>query len=405
MRKILRNSQLAMMLEKSSLSEIWSLLDKRDTFVLKIVMVFQALLSFLDLIGVALIGVIGALSVYGIQSQEAGTLPRTVIDALGIGSLTFQNQIIILSALTISILSAKTIASLWITRRSLSFISRRGAKWSGILVRNLLTKTSSENHLRSSQELIYSATTGVQYISVGILGLAASTVADLSLLIILSVGLFVYNPILATITFSLFLSVGISMSIYLRKKAFKVGSIEADCHVKSNEVLIEVLDTYRESVVRDTRENYSQNFENLRMKVAGALARRTFMPFASKYVMEVSMIVGAFLVAGVQFALYDARSATAGLAIFLGASSRIAPAILRIQQAGTQITTYLGQSHSTLELLRNRDPLDQESKSSKRRTEPDFDAAGFYPEVTVENLEFQYKPGSEFKLSIIEDSA
>ena len=161
MKKILRKRELAVSLGNKSLLEIWSLLNNRDKFILKIVIVFQALLSFLDLIGVALIGVIGALSVYGIQSQDAGNLVKVVIDKIGIGGLTFQNQILILSALTVSILSAKTVASLWITRRSLSFISRRGAKLSGFLVRNLLTKPSGEIHSHSSQELIYSATTGV----------------------------------------------------------------------------------------------------------------------------------------------------------------------------------------------------------------------------------------------------
>jgi ABC-type bacteriocin/lantibiotic exporter with double-glycine peptidase domain len=397
---ILRRRELAKRLRNSQLSEIWVLLDKRDRLVLKLVILVQVLLSVLDLIGVALIGVIGALSVYGIQSQDSGNFARAITDFIGLENFTFQNQVLVLSVLTISILLTKTAASLWITRRSLRFISRRGARLSGLLLRNVLTRPSTEINSYSQQELIYSATAGVQSLTTGIIGISVSTVADLSLLVILTVGLSIYNPILAVTTFSLFITVGAFLSYFLRNKAFKVGSIETKSHVQSNEVMSEVLNTYREAVVRDTRESYVQDFEVLRLGVASALAKRTFMPFASKYVMEVSMIGGAFLIAGIQFALYDSKTATAGLAIFFGASSRIAPAILRIQQGTTQIRTYLGQSQTSLELLRVSGPIQTNPGNGLRLLQPDFDSIGFLPEIIVNDLAYRYSTDSSFCLRI-----
>jgi ABC-type bacteriocin/lantibiotic exporter with double-glycine peptidase domain len=397
---ILRKNELAAQLRMSSLREIWDLLNKRDRLVLKIVILAQVFLSVLDLIGVALIGVIGALSVYGIQSQDSGNFGREVTQFIRIENLTFQNQVLVLSFITISILLTKTAASLWITRRSLRFISRRGAHLSGLLLRNLLNRPSTEISSYSQQELIYSATAGVQNLTTGIIGISVSTLADLSLLVILTIGLSIYNPILALTTFTLFITVGAFLSFYLRNKAFKVGSIETKSHVQSNEVISEVLNTYREAVVRDTRESYVQDFEVLRLKVAAALAKRTFMPFASKYVMEVSMIGGAFLIAGIQFALYDSKTATAGLAIFFGASSRIAPAILRIQQGTTQIRTYLGQSQMSLELLRTKGSNEDNSKRNIRLPQPNFESLGFLPEITVKNLQYKYSLDAIFSLKI-----
>ena len=99
--KILRRRELATRLRDSSLHEIWGLLNKRDRLVLKLVVLAQVLLSVLDLIGVALIGVIGALSVYGIQSQDSGNFGKEVTHFIGVENLTFQNQILVLSFLTI----------------------------------------------------------------------------------------------------------------------------------------------------------------------------------------------------------------------------------------------------------------------------------------------------------------
>ena len=397
---ILPRKGLSSRLRNSNLREIWVLLDERDRLVLKLVILAQVLLSVLDLIGVALIGVIGALSVYGIQSQDSGNFAKAITNLIGIESLTFQNQVIVLSILTITILLTKTAASLWITKRSLRFISRRGARLSGLLLRNVLTRPSTEISTYSQQELIYSATTGVQNLTTGLIGISVSTLADLSLLVILTVGLSIYDPILAVTTFSLFITVGAFLTYYLRNKAFKIGSAETKSHVQSNEVMSEVLNTYREAVVRDTRESYVQDFLKLRLGVASALAKRTFMPFASKYVMEVSMIGGAFLIAGIQFALYDSKTATAGLAIFFGASSRIAPAILRIQQGATQIKTYLGQSQMTLDLLRVNAPIQIKTGNPSRVLQPDFHSVGFLPEIVVNDLVFRYSADSSFCLRI-----
>jgi len=386
-------------IQKPQVLFILEFLTARDRLILKLVVVFQILLSILDLLGVALIGLIATLSVYGIQSKDSGNSGMFFIRILGVDGMTFQRQILILSLLTILILLSKTIASLWITRRSLNFISRRGAMLSGTLLRKVLNKPSTEINSYSHQELIYASTNGVQNLMTGIVGISMSAIADTFLLILLTVGLFIFNPVLALTTFILFSLIGIFLSTYLKNKAFKIGSAETLAHVLSNDKISEVLSTYRESVVRDTREAYVQDFEALRNKVSRAVAKRTFMPFVSKYVMEVSITCGAFIMAGIQFALYDSKTAIAGLAIFFGASSRIAPAVLRIQQGATQIKSYLGQSQRTLTLLADQTEMKMEVERP-RVSNPDFEATGFLPEVLVKDLIYKYSPDSQFELRV-----
>lgn len=392
---------LKMKIQKPQLFFILRFLTKRDRLILKAVVLFQILLSILDVIGVALIGVIATLSVYGLQSQDSGNFAKFLTDTLGASDESFQRQILILSLLTIVLLLSKTMASLWMTRRSLSFISRRGANLSGTLLRKILRKPSAEINAYSQQDLIYAATNGVQNLMTGIVGISISIVSDTFLLILLTLGLFLFNPVLALTTFILFSLIGVFLSVYLKNKAFKIGSNETLAHVASTDKMSEVLTTYRESVVRDTREAYVQDFEALRNKVSSAVAKRTFMPFVSKYVMEVSITCGAFIMAGLQFALYDSKTAIAGLAIFFGASSRIAPAVLRIQQGMTQTKSYLGQSQRTLDLLQaqNETMLDEKPP---RVAYPDFDANGFLPEVCINELTFKYSPNSQFELRVPE---
>ena len=388
-------------IQKSQLFFIFRYLTSRDRLVLKLVVLFQILLSILDVIGVALIGVIATLSVYGIQSQDSGNFGEILTRTLGVDGESFQKQVLILSLTTIVILLTKTLASLWVTRRSLSFISRRAASLSGTILRKILRRPSAEINAYSQQDLIFAATNGVQNLMTGAVGISISILADAFLLILLTLGLFLFSPVLALTTFLLFGLIGFFLSAYLKNKAFKIGSVETLAHISSTDKMSEVLSTYRESLVRDTREAYVQDFEALRDKVSIAVAKQTFMPFVSKYVMELSVTCGAFLMAGLQFAFYDSKTAIAGLAIFFGASSRIAPAVLRIQQGITQVKAYLGQSQRTFDLLQAHSETSLKEEFL-RVVSPDFVANGFKPEVSISELTFKYSQDSQFELQVPE---
>jgi ABC-type multidrug transport system fused ATPase/permease subunit len=70
-----------------------------------------------------------------------------------------------------------------------------------------------------------------------------------------------------------------------------------------------------------------------------------------KYVIESSITISAFLVAGTQFVLTDAVNAITTLSIFMAAGSRLAPAVLRIQQGIVVLNNSWGIAGSTLALI------------------------------------------------------
>jgi ABC-type multidrug transport system fused ATPase/permease subunit len=104
-------------------------------------------------------------------------------------------------------------------------------------------------------------------------------------------------------------------------------------------------------VVRNRRNFYSREIGKLRLKLANVLAELQFMPNISKYVIESGIVIGAVLIAGVQFAFQDARHAVATLSVFLASGTRIAPAIMRLQQSLVQIKSGIGSAMPTLVLI------------------------------------------------------
>ena len=73
----------------SALIACISVLDRKDRIKLALVSIIQITLSFLDLLGVALIGVLGALSVNGVQSKPAGNRVGIVLNQLRIEGFSF----------------------------------------------------------------------------------------------------------------------------------------------------------------------------------------------------------------------------------------------------------------------------------------------------------------------------
>jgi ABC-type multidrug transport system fused ATPase/permease subunit len=204
---------------------------------------------------------------------------------------------------------------------------------------------------RTNQETIYALTYGVRAITLGILGTTVALIADTSLMIVLVVGLFLVDPTIAFAMFSFFSILGLVMYRLMNIRAKYLGLKNWELSLKGDEKIVEVLNSYREIIVRNRREYYVRVIGQSRMELANVMAEIQFMPNISKYVIESAVVISALLISAVQFLMQDAKHAVATLAVFLAAATRIAPAILRIQQGTIQIRSDLGAATPTLQLI------------------------------------------------------
>jgi ABC-type multidrug transport system fused ATPase/permease subunit len=116
----------------------------------------------------------------------------------------------------------------------------------------------------------------------------------------------------------------------------------------------------------------------------------------SKYVIESTVVIAALLISATQFLLTDAVHAVGTLSVFLAAGTRIAPAILRLQQGAIQIQSGLGNATATLEMIEEL----AESKGVTSFSDV-FNSShvDFVPKVAIKNLHLtyfgQFKPALE----------
>ena len=225
----------------TELQKVFSIFSRKDQQKLKLATSIQIFLAALDLLGVAIIGIIGAITVYGIQSKETGSRTLKIIEFLNIESLTFQRQVMYLGFFAVIVFITKTISSVVLTRKTLFFISKKGATLSSNLMKSLLSKPIIEINKYTHQELIYVATTGIDVMTTRVIGSTIIIVSDIALLIVLFIGLMIVNPTISISILFVFMSVAFTTNRFLKSKAFKLGIEEANFGVKSTEIIFEAL--------------------------------------------------------------------------------------------------------------------------------------------------------------------
>jgi len=360
------------------------------------VTLIQILLSLLDLLGVVLIGVLGALAVSGVQSLHPGTRVGYVLTFFHITHFSFTQQIAFIGAIAVTSLVGRTIFSIIFTRKILFFLSRRGAKISANLVSRLLSQPMLLVQKRTSQETLYSVTNGVEVITLNILAVAVSLVSDFASLVILLIGLFVVDPIISIGTLLVFGVIGTVLYFFMHVRARIIGLRSSELRIRSNEKIIEVFSSYRESVVRNRRDFYAREIGRMRFDLADVLAEGSFMPYVGKYVIETTVVLGAVLLGAAQFILQDATHAVGTLAVFLAAGSRIAPAVLRLQQGAVTIRSNSGAANVTLEMIEN---LSEVKHLPNVDDTVDIIHEGFDASVNMASVSFKYSGRDESAIS------
>ena len=372
---------------RSILGRAFQVLSMKDQQKVLAVVALQICIGVLDLLGVIAIGLLGALSVTGIQSQTPDNRISSVLDFLHLSHCSFQTQALILGIGAVSLLVGRTLISIFFTRRILFFLSHRGAKISANLVSRLLSQTLIDIQSRTSQETLFAVTRGVEFVTLQILAPAIVLVSDVALLFIMAVGILSVDPLTAVGTFLVFLLISYLLYRFMHVRAGMLGARSSELNIVSNEKIIEVFSSYRESVVRNRRDYYAREIGAYRYSLAETSAEMSFLPYVSKYVIETSVILGALLIGAAQFLLQDASHAVATLAIFLAAGTRIAPAVLRVQQGSVLIRGSMGQAKLTLDLI---EKLGNAPLLINDDDSVDIIHEGFLPNIKVENVSFTY---------------
>ena len=357
--------------------------------------IIQVALNLLDLIGLGLIAAIAALAAHGFNATKPGPQAERVLNILHLTHFSLLQQSLILGGIAIVLFAGKTIVSIVLLQRILKYLSHRGAELSTNLVSKLLNSPLLEVQESNSQESLFMVTSGVNFVVNGILGSCISLIADLSLAVLVIVSVFALDSFVAIFSFLIFGGLFSAFYFAMRRKVKHVGAEITNLSIESNQKVLEVIGSFRETTVRNRKTKYLDDITILRWKLADLFAFQSLMPNIMKYIVDLALILGAFLVALIQFLFLNPAHAIASLTIFVAAGTRFAPALLRVQQNMLTMNSNAGIAEKTLDFIeKSKDWEEMNSVIPKFSTRHD----SFVPKLLVSNLSYSYPPKEKITL-------
>jgi ABC-type multidrug transport system fused ATPase/permease subunit len=378
------------------------LLTPRDRRLYVVAVLIQMALSLLDLVGVLLLGAVGAIGVTAVQSQPPPAQIQSLAADLGLDGLSDQSLTAVLALTAGIFLLAKSIISSLLSRRTLKFLANRQALLAGRLTSSYLSLPLSEVQRRTPERAAFAIFQGTQAATLIILGSAMVALAEMALLVLLGTALLFVDPLVTIGAIAYFSVLAWALQRVMGRWAGNLGAGQAEADVASLSVLQEVLGSYREIVVMNRREYYVRRIQDWRWTSARINADRAFIAQFPKYAFEAALVVGALLLAAYLLGTQSAAVAVGTMVVFLAAGSRVMPSLLRLQTSTALIRDGAGVFEGTVQLageLSSRGGPEFGSAANEPTGEPRGEV--FVPEVHLTHVSVSYPGGHGHALSDI----
>ena len=374
-----------------------SMLPDGKRWVLFLAAGFQVSLGLLDLLGIALIGLVAAVAVSGIAPNSLPGWAQTVLETTGLDALTVSQLSVFLALAAVLVLVTKTVVSAIMTRLITRFLAHRQADLSVTLARTFMQRPLSQVQRWTTSEATYALGQGVSAATVALLGSAIIIASELFLFSIIGISLFIYDPILTAVAAAFFAAIVLIVHRFLGRASARNANVIKDTSIDTLSVVSEALSTYRETTVLNRRDLYVSRYDNIVSRYATASANTAFIQEAPKYILEAALYVGALLLGVVQFITKDWSAAATTTALFLAAGSRVIPSLLRLQGAGITIRNAAVMAQPTffmfdsLERPRSRG-LDEGAATISERLHEAIDSGyvGFSADVRVQDVRMTF---------------
>jgi ATP-binding cassette subfamily C protein len=362
------------------------------------------------LLGVAVFALLGTIAVRGIQSVDLSPRTKEIINFFNLQDLNNQNLISLLAVIASLLLISKTLISVIMNRKTQVFLSNTGARGSSEYIKKFLNNNLEILETMSLARLRFNATHGSRALFSGILGGFVTLITDGFLLTVMLLAIFLASPIVAFASTSIFVGAAAILHFIQRHKAFTLGSQSADIQLQVEQDLLAATQGFRDLYVFGKIQAMISRIEEKFFKIAKINAEMSIMPNVGKYVIEITLILGTLLAAAIQVTIADSARATSVMTVFLVAASRVAPALLRIQQGLLSIRANYGTAYEFIESYNDALALIQGNALAKIQDRegqikshldiftkiPDQkNRSKFHPIIKIENASYSFPNSSD----------
>ncbi|MDO4899359.1 ABC transporter ATP-binding protein [Actinomyces sp.] len=315
------------------LRTVRSLLSVLPRGAARFILTFAGLFSALSLLDVAALGLL-AILLTPLMTGASFNIPVIGVSVGGTGAAWL---LLVVCVLIIS----KDILAIAIqrasTKRFAGFEQDLGAQ----LLDSFFYAPWAERLRRHSTDLVRSTDVGVASTISGVLIPFTQLAGEVCTFVAVIAVLFVARPTMAAVTVAYFGIVALVMYLWVLRRAVAAGKDNRTYSVRAVRLVSEMVHSLKEITLRDKAAELERVVLAERRKASQARADQSFLGAVPRYMLEIALIGGLAIAAGIGYAQGGQSEALSSLALFGVCGFRIVPSITRFQ-------TIMGQTGANI---------------------------------------------------------
>lgn len=333
----------------TSVRAAFGLLLPRDRRVYVALTAAQMATAVLELAGVLLLGLVGALATAAVSGEAVPSSIASTLDRIGLGQVPIESAAAWCAAIAAVLLIARTAVSSLLMKSTLQFLAKCQGELAGRLLARLMSRPILDVQRESSQKTAYALTMGATAVVTGLLGAVSLILSDLAVLTLLTLGLLAIDPTVTLVAVAYFALVAVALHRSLSSWAARIGKSSGTTSITAMTQVQEGLASYRELWTLGRRQRFLDATHDTLLQASRTRGTMAFIGQLPKYAYDTAVVVGALLLVVWQVRSTTLVDALATLVLMLAAGSRLVPSMLRAN----------GQLINIRSMARQADPLNE----------------------------------------------
>lgn len=372
----------------------------KDRVFYYFLVVVRALSGVLDVIGIALIGLIAGLAATNLD-------PEKPLVIAGFTLPTFSEQgLVWLVVVVLLVFAIKAFIAVALSRVLTKFLARVESEQATRIAASVFASDLGKLQTVNRSEIVWAAL-GSAFQAFSCLLVSLGTfVSEGLLLILISLTFVVVDPI-ASVFVVLYFGVLVAViQLFIGSSLRKAGENTTQGNIESVQALDDLFTAFREISIAQKTQFYINKFSNSRTKMAQGSGQMTFLSGMPRYVVETALMLGVVIFVGFQFMTGQLASGLVTIGVFLTGGVRIMASLLPLQNAAANVKNQSEQAKLSLDLLAEISPNtsgpDSLQKLQKDAESNDEKTSATGEEVLISRVSFAYPGSSANALSNID---
>jgi ABC-type multidrug transport system fused ATPase/permease subunit len=357
--------------------------DKNALFLITFLQVISGILDLLSVLGTSLL-----VGVY-LSPEEQINLGDSISNLFPfINLINGEGVVEFLVVGVFCLLAIKGLFSLILTKILLSRLSRISKEVSKVKFQQLLNQPLSFSKTTNKVELGYALSDGVSVLLIGILSAAIALITEISLIVIVSLGLIAVNKGIGLFLLVYFLLLILVMSKVLGKQIDISAKNFVTASIKSRTAINDTLFLFREVKAMSKSPFFLSRYFSSAELAASGYSHLIWWQQFPKFVYELALLSAIGLLGIFTWLFMDEEQAILLGMTFAIAGLKMVPAILRLQAANLTLRDFNGRAREVFPLLAT---LDRSAKFqlSQELIEPDAPISP-PPKIELKNVSYRY---------------